>query len=151
MAFDHEDVIRHFGRIWPVHVEHFTRLLIELRRQFDGDLDLMLVLAVIGLRTLPGHRVEGLSYHEFRDGKSLKTPGPINVQSISDSSGIPRETVRRKVQRLEAEGWIERKDSGYITASPKARDDLSPATEATLRYLATVGSLFVELSGEKKL
>jgi len=46
MAFDHDDLTRHFGQIWPVHNAQFCDLLITLRRQFGGDLDRMLVLAV---------------------------------------------------------------------------------------------------------
>ncbi len=149
MGFGYDDVSRHFGRIWPVHVEQFTQLLITLRRQFHGDLDLMLVLAMIGLRTLPGRRIQSLSYEEFRTGETPQQPGPINVQSIADASGIPRETVRRKVQQLEADGWIERQGSGYLVVSQQARQELSPATEATFRYLAAIGSVCVDVAGKK--
>jgi hypothetical protein len=37
-------------------VDGFTELLITLRGQFRGDLDMMLVLAIIGSRTLPSRR-----------------------------------------------------------------------------------------------
>ena len=47
MRFGYEELERDFGRIWPAHVEHFTELLIVLRRHFDGDLDLD--MAVDGL------------------------------------------------------------------------------------------------------
>jgi CRP-like cAMP-binding protein len=143
MDFGHDDLTRDFGRIWPVHVEHFTELLIALRRQFDGDLDRMLVLAVIGLRTLPARRVRQLSYADFEAGMTVEEPSPINVQSIAETSGIPRETVRRKVQALEAAGWIERRDDGYLAVSAKAREDLAPGTEATFRYLVAVGAACV--------
>jgi hypothetical protein len=150
MRFDHEDLTMHFGRIWPVHVERFTELLIALRRHFSGDLDRMLVLAVIGSRTLPRRRVDGLSYDEFATPRRLDVkPDPINVQSISDYSGIPRETVRRKVRDLEALGWVVRKDNGYLIASAKAAQDLAPATEATMRYLVAVGSACMDAKSER--
>jgi DNA-binding IclR family transcriptional regulator len=65
-------------------------------------------------------------------------PAPINLQSIADYSGIPRETVRRKLRDLERLGWIIRRDKGYLIATAKAAQDLAPATEATQRYLLTV-------------
>jgi hypothetical protein len=65
MTFDENDLARHFGRIWPVHVQAFSALLIALRRQFGGDWDRMLVMAIIGSRTLPQRRIEGLSYNAF--------------------------------------------------------------------------------------
>lgn len=40
-----------FGTVWPVHLSGFTRLLVQLRERFEGDLDLALVLAVVGSRT----------------------------------------------------------------------------------------------------
>lgn len=47
-----KDFIReNFQTIWPVHLSDFTNLLIQLRKRFDGDLALALVLAVIGSRT----------------------------------------------------------------------------------------------------
>ena len=122
------------------HVEHFTELLIVLRRHFDGDLDRMLVMAIIGLRTMPARVVEEVSYRDFKTKPVVKDPGPINVQSIADTSGIPRETVRRKVQALEEAGLVERHDGGHLVVSGQARAILSPATEATMRYLVAVGA-----------
>lgn len=150
MDFGRDDLVRSFGQIWPVHVEHFTELLIALRRQFDGDLDRMLVLAVIGLRTLPARRVRELSYADFEAGLAAEEPSPINVQSIAETTGIPRETVRRKVQALEKAGWIERQDGGYLAVSAQARQDLSSGTEATFRYLLAVGAVCVEAAGRTR-
>jgi hypothetical protein len=143
MGFGAADLSKHFGRIWPVHVEHFAELLIALRREFDGDLDRMLVLAIIGLRTLPPRRVQALSYEEFDAGRLVREPDPINVQSIADTSGIPRETVRRKVAELERKGWVERLESGHLAVAARAREELVPATEATMRYLVAIGAACV--------
>ena len=40
-----------FGLVWPQHVGNLTQLLIAARNGFDGDLDMFLVLAVVGDRT----------------------------------------------------------------------------------------------------
>jgi biotin operon repressor len=145
MTFDYEDLTRHFGRIWPIHTAHFCDLLVTLRQTFGGDLDSMLVLAVIGTRTLAWGRIDGLSYDEFmardRDQTEL---APINLQSIADCSGIPRETVRRKVQALQRAGWVRKRDDGYLIATGQAAVDLAPATEASLKYLVTVGAACAE-------
>jgi hypothetical protein len=148
MSFGHDELIRNFGRIWPVHVEAFASLLIALRRHFGGDLDRMLVLAVIGLRTMPLRRIDGRSYDDFLAGRLAEQPSPINVQSISDTTGIPRETVRRKVRALVASGWIERREDGSLAVAPQAREELAPATEATMRYLVAVGAACAEASEE---
>ncbi|NHA14035.1 MarR family transcriptional regulator [Thioalkalivibrio sp. XN279] len=147
MHFGDDELSRHFGQIWPVHVEHFTELLIALRREFNGDLDRMLVLGVIGMRTLPPQRVAGRSFAEFQAGQLAQQPRPINVQSIAETTGIPRETVRRKVAELQAAGWIERRDDGHLMVAPRAREDLAPATQATMRYLVAVGAACVAAAG----
>lgn len=135
------DVLRScFGNIWPVHNDAFCDLLVTLRRHFDGDLDRMLVLAIIGARTLSRGSIEGLCYDRFMALERFGEPAPINVQSIADYSGIPRETVRRKVNDLERSGWVVRGDKGHLSASNKAAEDLAPATEAAIRYLHTVVS-----------
>lgn len=144
MGFGYDELTGSFGRIWPVHVEHFAELLIALRREFGGDLDRMLVMAVIGLRTLPPSRVEGRSYDEFQAGRFAERAKPINVQSIADTTGIPRESVRRKVVELEAAGLVERQDGGYLVVAPRAREELAPATRATMRYLVAVGAACAE-------
>ena len=61
---------------------------------------------------------------------------PINLQSIADFSGIPRETVRRKLQDLMALGWVERDERGNFAVTPKAAADLAPLTEIAIKYLA---------------
>lgn len=145
MPFDQEVLRQHFGRIWPIHVQGFTELLIALRRHFRGDLDLMLVLAVIGSRTLPSRRVDGLSYADFANDQRLDTvASPINLQSVAECSGIPRETVRRKVRDLETMGWVDRREGGVLAVTKKAARELETATEATFRYLVAIGSACVE-------
>jgi DNA-binding MarR family transcriptional regulator len=126
MTLDEDTLSACFGRIWPVHNDAFCELLVTLRRHFGGDLDRMLVLAVIGSRTLSGGRIDDL------------WPAAINLQSIADYSGIPRETVRRKLRDLERLGWITRCDKGYLVATRRAAEDLEPATRATMRYLLAV-------------
>lgn len=60
----------------------------------------------------------------------------INIQSISDFSGIPRETVRRKLAALVDRQWVIRDERGSITATDKAKDDLEALTMSSLTYLS---------------
>jgi DNA-binding MarR family transcriptional regulator len=149
MTFDEQTLTTHFGRIWPAHNDAFCELLVRLRRQFGGDLDRMLVLAIIGSRTLARGRIDGMSYERFMDTRRADEPAPINLQSIADYSGIPRETVRRKLHDLERAGWIIRQDKGYLVATAKAAADLEPATRATMRYLLAVVGAWKEAISEQ--
>lgn len=140
----HEFIKRNFSAIWPAHVEAFTRLLTLLRGHFDGDLDLMLVLAVIGGRTLPNTWVSELDRleHVTRSGEQRSLPTAINLQSIADYTGIPRETVRRKLSVLLDKGWITKDEKGFLSATGDAAADLASATGASIHYLATLLNVF---------
>jgi DNA-binding MarR family transcriptional regulator len=133
-----------FAEIWPAHMEGFVRLMLILRRTFDGDLDQMLILAVIGERKLArrASRAEPsydrLGYSELRDPSSVA----INPHSLADYTGIPRETVRRKVVALMARGWVERSENGDLRTTAKVAEDLQHGTEATLDYLRDLADAF---------
>ena len=127
-----------FGKVWPVHVHSLTRFLIECRKTFDGDLDMFLVLAVIGERTYSQqHADPDMSYEAFRSGKAGSTQLiDINLRSIAEFSGIPRETVRRKINELMEKGWIARNSEGSLTATRKSATDLAPLTKTSINYIA---------------
>jgi DNA-binding MarR family transcriptional regulator len=133
-------VKRNFRQIWPVHLTAFSRLLTLLRREFDGDLDLLVVLAVIAERTPPGNWVSEVD--NLKDtllgADAARSQDPINMSSIADYSGIPRETVRRKIIALERKGWVARDRQGSISVQPRAARDLERATGHSIDYLSEI-------------
>lgn len=132
-----EGLRRNFGKLHALSVAALTRHLIECRRVCDGDLDLFLVLTIIGERTFtPLHAPDEMSHTEFIEGTVSELNSlPINLQSISDYSGIPRETVRRKIEVLIKKGWVKRDERKFVTATDKANDNLYELTESVFRYL----------------
>jgi hypothetical protein len=82
--------------------EWFTAQLIEAAQAFDGDLQSMLLLAIIGqvhLRRALALR-EGLEEPDWRDVQ-------ISASRLADITHINRETVRRKLKAMEQRGWLE--------------------------------------------
>jgi DNA-binding MarR family transcriptional regulator len=142
-----DDVMSAFGKIWPTHVASLTRYIIACRKSFDGDLDLFLVLAVIGDRTFSErHADPNLSYDEFKSaGRPVTPPIDINLRSIAAFSGIPRETVRRKIAELESRGWITRNEDGSFAATRRASADLELLTEAGIEYVAGMLELLKDI------
>lgn len=130
----------HFGTVWPAHLVGFTRLLVHLRARFDGDLDLVLILAVIGSRTHTNIWTQDLEEFDQLTKASDTERGQlaINIQSVADYSGIARETVRRKVTILQDRGWVMRDEDGHLAVSRKAATDLEGATGETIAYLASL-------------
>jgi hypothetical protein len=133
-----------FGRIWPAHVGNLTRFLASCRRSFDGDFDMFLILAVIGDCTYSQqHADPNDDYAAFTAGQLHATPPVnINIRSIADYTGIPRETVRRKINLLVEKGWVVRGGNDYLTATRKSAEDLQPLTEASIQYIAQMVRLF---------
>lgn len=120
--------------IWPAHNASFARLLVALRRQFDGDLDAMLVLLVVSLGTSRADWQQSL-LGDWSPGARLTS---TNTQSIAEATGIPRESVRRKLEGLRAKGWVARHESGYWAPTHRAAEDLRPATFESIAYLRSV-------------
>lgn len=150
MSAHYQQVTTHFGHVFPAHVEELCELLIVLRKQFFGDLDLMLIMAIIGSRTLPARQSYTMTYQEFMDSdKEVTQVQAINIQSVAECSGIARETVRRKTQKLITLGLVARDAKGMLSVTNKAATNLSASTEASLQYLAALGDSYLAASGTK--
>jgi hypothetical protein len=146
------DFIRNnFGKAWPVFVHAYTEYTIDCRKSFDGDLDLMLVLAVIGDRTLNKQNTRpDLTHQELMaDPRAHVLPLDINTASISAYSGIPRETVRRKIVTLQEKGWIARDAEGMLLATEHAARDLAAMMDIGIRYMSSMFQLFEHLLQEE--
>ena len=121
-------------RISPVRTEELLSPLLDLlagaRQAFDGDLDKYLILLVVTIRAA-NHPQFVKNIEIARAQGSAAPPFPslgVNIQSIADSIGAPKETIRRKVADLVEGGWIERRGNHlYLTAA--AYQDHKPVRE----------------------
>lgn len=84
--------------------QFLTDHLADCSRAFDGDLQQMLTLALLGQVALDA-RARGLL-------ESNAQADCISASRLADVSGIPRETVRRKLGALQKRGWIAQVDNG---------------------------------------
>ncbi|MBU2571784.1 MAG: hypothetical protein KJ725_17490 [Gammaproteobacteria bacterium] len=121
--------------------------LSRVRLRFDGDLDCALVLGEIAhynlQKIISRHRAPDATmnqalqqsqtaqrYSEIQDiGELIK---PCNALSISASNGIPRETVRRKIQWLRDRGWIEKDGKGLLVVTPLPAEAFKEFNQETL-------------------
>ena len=111
----------------PVLISGLIELMIAGRRESGGDLDSALVLMVIALRTFQAPALSDLPAHEVLSGAVAALPSlGTNVHSIAASTGISRETVRRKVNQLIAAGFVVRQHGKIMlsAAALPARKDL---------------------------
>jgi len=57
---------------------------------------------------------------EETTGGPACTLRPCNAYSVAAATGLPRETVRRKITRLVELGWLNRRHNGHLYVSSRA-------------------------------
>lgn len=91
-------------RNYAVVQYHFVQFLAEhltdCRKSVGGDLDEVMVLAVLGQRMIGAH----LARNEGDEGARDRVW--MSALRLSDVTGVPRESVRRKLKKLETRGWV---------------------------------------------
>ena len=126
-------------------VEFLVGHLTDLSRAFNGDLQQALVLAVIGQVRLHVRKAVADSGEEMPADEDVS----ITASRLADVTGIPRETVRRKLKLLQDRGWIERRGDGawFLLTDPGGSD--APARrhfmEQDARTRRIVAGLVAEL------
>ncbi|MFO1037255.1 MAG: hypothetical protein U1E45_10450 [Geminicoccaceae bacterium] len=129
-------------------VAHYCSLLIssfmirhltKLHRVFDGDLVAPIVLGEIAHHNVAGTFVrDGFLTQSGETVVKGRVPGPLrpcNVLSISEATGIPRESVRRRVDQFIRRGWIRRDDGGLVMTSKVAEEFVPDFNLTTLKDL----------------
>src|SRR3954454_8966828 len=80
-------------------VEPLSRFLAVARDLCDGDLEQVVLMVAVSLRSSPHPEFRSLTEAEL-DHRAVLPGFGTNMRSLAASTGIPRETVRRKVTLL---------------------------------------------------
>ena len=108
------EVLRHLvADNYPAIARSLLRPLLHLlstsREACGGDVDKFLIMLVIAIRTTEHERFATYSQAQLLSGEIPIFPTlGTNVRSVAESTGTPKETVRRKVGELIEAGWISR-------------------------------------------
>jgi hypothetical protein len=104
--------------------------LAAAREACGGDIDKFLILLTVAIRAAGHHKFAEAARTTRRTGgtrEAFPTLG-LKIQSVADSIGAPKETVRRKVAELAEAGWIERREH-QLHLTPQAYKALTPVRE----------------------
>ena len=119
--------------------EFMASHLIDCCGVFDGDLHEMLVFTILAQRYLRDHIAAQHGDAETPDGERRA----ISATRIAAQTGMPRETVRRKLAALQARGWVEKTGradwriavtDGSATAGLELEDFLAREARRVLRF-----------------
>jgi DNA-binding transcriptional regulator YhcF (GntR family) len=142
MTMRSSDLLDFIGRRSPALALHMNEPLVNFmvvaRKLCGDDLDAVLVMLVIVQRANRHPAFARLEPEEMHRTPPDELPSlRTNVRSIADSTGIPRETVRRKVQALSQRGLVEVKDR-MVRFTPEGYCAVEPAREALVKLMARV-------------
>lgn len=123
---------------YPAIVKELLGPLVEMLQAAhevcDGDLEKFLILMLIALRTVEHRDFAQLDFAGISRGAVPVLPSLYsNVRSISETSRIPKETVRRKVAMLVKDGWV-RRDGYKLSYTPLAAEKIAPVRLSALRH-----------------
>lgn len=114
--------------------------MLRFSRHFGFDFETMVIWGVLANQNV-AHLMplRGLS-QDLRDlrGQSVDVSTamrPVRVRDLTQITGIPKETVRRKLGLLEQGGWIRRQQSGWVMCHERNRADLGAFTEESVKRL----------------
>ena len=99
--------------------------LIRVYHLFDGDLPAAIVLATVAQHNLQRFyevvaRSSGEGFDELVESeRHVAHMRHCNALSVSAATGVPRETVRRKVRMLEEKGWLKVGERGQLLIAPR--------------------------------
>lgn len=137
----HTEVSYLLGRFMTEH-------LVRVNQAFGGDLTAAVVLGVIAHYNLrrfydevAARSDEGL-HALITKGAHTDFLRPCNAMSVSASTGIPRETVRRKIAWLMEKGWIQKAGRDKLLVTSQARHDFADFDlEALERFYDTASRI----------
>jgi len=140
-AFD-----RAFGVVAFVMNRTLIDYMLRSARRFDADYETLVIWGVLGHQNaahlLPPGGMPSAILDESgrtRGGDKLR---PMKLRDISAITGIPRETARRKLERLRHAGWIQKVEEGWQIDVNSIDPDLREFTrESARRFLAAASDL----------
>ena len=136
--FSRERYEKHRGEI-RLHMSHFfLAYLNDIYRAFKGDLAMTIILGEIShhntARFFSPDRAANQPMHQLQNDPAIwSAMDGCNAYSISCATGIPRETVRRKVAELKKRGWIEDEPEQGLRITQACADHFG--TDFSLRIL----------------
>lgn len=116
-------LVEQFSKSYPTYQYAFVDFIVEhltdLSRSFDGDFQQVMLLAILGQR-----RLKVMSMAE-RPGCGPVPSASVSASRLADVTGIPRETVRRKLATLKDCGWIAQEpDGSWSLISDESGEDM---------------------------
>jgi len=130
-------------------VDHMLR---SARLLTDGDYERLVIWAVLAHQNAahlmpPGSVPAAVLNEQGRVPDAETRLRPLRLRDLAAITGIPRETVRRKVERLAEQRWVRREGEGWVVSVDRVDPDLREfSRESTWRLMAVADEIKAALS-----
>ncbi len=132
-------------------VEGFLALMVEMRRVFGNDLDKVIILSAIGQQMLLDRQVPERSYDDWILHPLKERHGKVtNIDALARATGIPRESVRRKVNELIADRMVVRNERNELSPAPGVAAHLAKSTDISVGMLDAMFSTYLAMMVESE-
>lgn len=132
---DEDAIPEHYRRAFGIVAYTMNRFIIDhmLRatRSFDNDAEAMVLFGVLAHLNVahmmpPGSRPSAMLDEKGSFPESQPRLRPMRIRDLAQITGRPRETIRRRLERMEATGRVLRVVGGYVlnvaTVDPAMRE-----------------------------
>lgn len=139
--------MEHFDKVFSLVAfavnRHIVDHLLRFARQFGPDYQMLVIWAVLAhqcvLHLVPlGVRADAILNDRGRLADPDPDLHPVRQRDLSQITGIPKETVRRKLLKLEQNGWIARKGNGWVMVATSIDPELREFSRESARRLLVV-------------
>ena len=133
------------------HSEHLVRVY----HLFEGDLPAAIVFATVAQHNLQRFydeiaRHSDAGFDELvESSQHLAHLRHCNALSVSAATGVPRETVRRKVRMLEKKGWLKVGERGELLIAPRIGKQFASFDRETSRQFEKYARQVLKLIDER--
>lgn len=136
---------KNYPAIAKTMIAPFVEILRVSREIFNGDIDRALIFYAIAIRSAEHDDYRKLDIEAINSGRVVDPPSlRTNARSIADSLGMPRESVRRKVQELINAGLVQR-SGNHLMATGYGLSRLAPVRAClvgmSIRYYHMVSAV----------
>lgn len=133
--------VARYPEIQYAFVQFLSEHLADCCRSFGGDLEMPLILSVVGQAHIAAMAARPDEHNQRLDYG-------VSALRVADITGLPRETVRRKLRKLEEIGWLRATARGWTLEGPdavrtSAKRDLE---ELNNRGLDRLARLYIDLT-----
>ena len=125
-------------------VDHMLR---AARLLTEGDTETLIVWGVLAHQNVAHLMPPGSVASAVLDDRGMPRDGelhlaPLRLRTLAEITRIPRETVRRKLYALEAQGYVTRNSRGWLLSTERSDPELREFTrESVWRLLAAADEI----------